>query len=64
MNAADGRFMIYAALALLCSAASAFLGAAAGLWSFLQIAAVFEFLYWIGLPAGSNSAEPRSHLSQ
>ena len=61
MNAVDERFMIYAALALLCSTASAFLGAVAGMWSFLQIAAVIEFLYWIGLPAGGNSAESRSH---
>ncbi|MFT6276575.1 MAG: hypothetical protein ACJAZ0_002683 [Halioglobus sp.] len=64
MNAVDERFMIYAALALLCSTASTFLGATAGLWSFLQIAAVIEFLYWIGLPSGGNSAQSRYHLSQ
>ena len=54
MNTLDERFVIYTALALLCSTASVFLGLAAGIWSFIQIAAVIEFLYWIGLSADSN----------
>ena len=58
MNAIDERFFIYSALALLCSAVSAFLGAVAGLWSFLQIAAIIEFLYWIGRP---EKKEPQSN---
>ena len=54
MNTLDERFVIYTALALLCSTASVFLGLAAGIWSFIQIAAVIEFLYWIVLSADSN----------
>jgi hypothetical protein len=51
------RFVIYTALVLLCSIASVFLSMAAGLWSFLQIAAVIELLYWIGLPASRKSEQ-------
>ena len=54
MDTLDERFLIYAALLILCSAASVFVGLAAGLWSFLQIVAVIEFMYWIGTP-GSES---------
>ena len=61
MNAVDERFMIYAALALLCSAVGAFLGTAAGLWSFVQIAAVIEFLYWLGRRSNSEPIEPQSN---
>ena len=57
MDTLDERFLIYAALLILCSAASVFVGLAAGLWSFVQIAAVIEFMYWIGTP---GSAERRS----
>jgi hypothetical protein len=51
------RFVIYTALVLLCSIVSVFLGMAAGLWSFLQIAAVIELLYWAGLPARPQSEQ-------
>ena len=57
MNILDERFVIYTALVLLCSIASVFLGMAAGLWSFLQIAAVIELLYWIGVPASRKSEQ-------
>ena len=57
MNILDERFVIYTALVLLCSIASVFLSMAAGLWSFLQIAAVIELLYWIGLPASRKSEQ-------
>ena len=57
MNILDERFVIYTALVLLCSIASVFLGMAAGLWSFLQIAAVIELLYWVGLAARPQSEQ-------
>lgn len=57
MGTLDERFFIYEALLILCSAASVFVGLAAGLWSFVQIAAVIEFLYWIGTRNGNS---PRS----
>ncbi len=49
MDTLDERFLIYSALAILCSTVSVFLGPLAGVWSFIQIAAVIEFLYWLGL---------------
>jgi hypothetical protein len=57
VNILDERFVIYTALVLLCSIVSIFLGMAAGLWSFLQIAVVIELLYWIGLPASRESEQ-------
>jgi hypothetical protein len=57
VNSLDERLVIYSALALLCSISSVFLGMAAGLWSFLQIAAVIELLYWIGLPVNPKSEQ-------
>lgn len=57
MNILDERLVIYTALVLLCSIASVFLGMAAGLWSFLQIAAVIELLYWLGLSAHRQSEQ-------
>jgi len=56
MSIVDERFMIYSALAILCSTVSVFLGPTAGIWSFIQIGAVIEFLYWVGLPARTGSA--------
>ncbi|MBT4521962.1 MAG: hypothetical protein HOC23_18340 [Halieaceae bacterium] len=55
MSTLDERFLIYAALAILCSTVSVFLGLAAGVWSFLQICAVIELLFWIGAPEGDDS---------
>ena len=57
MDTLDERFLVYAALLILCSTASVFVGLAAGLWSFIQIVAVIEFLYWIGTRNGDS---PRS----
>jgi hypothetical protein len=57
VNILDERLVIYSALALLCSVASVFLGMAAGLWSFFQIAAVIELLCWIGLPANPKTEQ-------
>jgi len=52
MGTLDERFLIYSALLILCSTTGVFVGLAAGLWSFVQIAAVIEFIYWIGPPRG------------
>ena len=56
MDTLDERFLIYSALLILCGVASVFLGLAAGLWSFLQIVAMIEFMYWIGTPGGDYNA--------
>ena len=53
------RMFIYAALAIVCSALSVFLGLAAVAWSFLHIVAVIELMYWIGTPGGSHLARSR-----
>ena len=54
MNKLGERFLIYAALAGLCALTAAVVGTAAGLWSFLQVVAVIEFIYWIATPAGKS----------
>ena len=54
MDTPDERFLIYSALLVLCSTASVFVGLAAGAWSFVQIAAVIEIIYWIGTPGGES----------
>ena len=64
MTAIDERFTIYVAMAILCSAVGAFLGAAAALWSFVQIAGVVELVYWLGLPPSGHPVEPQSRASQ
>ena len=56
MNKLDERFLIYTALAILCCTASVFLGAAAGIYTFMQIAAVIEFIYWLGTPSRIKGA--------
>ena len=48
MNKLEQRVLIYTALSLLCGMAAIFLGAAAGIYTFMQIAAVIEFIYWFG----------------
>ena len=40
--------LVYTALAIVCCTAGAFLGLAAGIYTFMQIAAVIEFIYWFG----------------
>jgi len=57
MDTLDERLLIYSALLILCSTAGVFVGLAAGLWSFVQIVAVIEFMYWIGT---SGDASRRS----
>ncbi len=55
MKTLDERFIIYFALVILCCTTGIFLGLAAGLWSFIQIAAVIEFMYWLGIQARTRS---------
>ncbi len=55
MDTLEERFLIYSALLILCSTASVFVGLAAGFWSFVQIAAVIELIYWIGTPGGDST---------
>ncbi len=51
MNKLGERFLIYTGLALLCVMTAAFAGTAAGFWSFIQVVAVIELIYWIARPA-------------
>ena len=56
MDTLEERFLIYTALAILCCTASAFLGAAVGMYTFMQIAAVIEVTYWLGSPSRTKGA--------
>lgn len=56
MNKLSERFLIYTALAVLCAMTAAFAGTAAGIWSFVQIVAVIELIYWMARPAGKSPA--------
>ena len=51
MTSTEERFLIYAALLMVCAAAGLLLGPAAALWSFVQIAFVIELLFLFGAPA-------------
>ena len=48
MNKLEQRMLIYTALIILCGLAAILIGAAAGIFTFMQIAAVIEFIYWLG----------------
>ncbi|RLQ23054.1 hypothetical protein DWB85_03490 [Seongchinamella sediminis] len=50
MNKLGTRSLIYTALAALCALTAAVVGTAAGLWSFLQVVAVTEFIFWLANP--------------
>jgi len=50
MNKLGERVLIYTALAALCALTAAVVGTGAGLWSFVQVVAVIEFIYWIASP--------------
>ncbi len=50
------RFFIYTALAMLCALTAAIVGATAGLWSFVQIVAVVELIYWTARPSAKGPA--------
>lgn len=51
------RILIYAALAVLCTVTAAIVGAAAGLWSFVQIVAVVELINWTAQPDQKRPAK-------
>jgi hypothetical protein len=50
MTDTDERILIYMALTVICAFLAVFAGAAAAGFSFVQIAAVIEALFWFGLP--------------
>lgn len=50
MDTLDERFLIYTALLLLCAVAGVFLGLVVAAWTFVQMTAVIELVYWIGGP--------------
>ncbi len=57
MNKWSERLLIYPALAVLCAMTATFAGGAAGFWSFVQVAAVIELIYWIARPASRTAAK-------
>jgi hypothetical protein len=59
MDRLDERFLIYSALAVLCATAAVFLGPAAGFWSFIQIVAMIELVYWFVTSVGKSLARGR-----
>lgn len=50
MTAIEERVLIYTALAVVCAFVGVFAGPAAGVLTFIQIAAVIEALFWFGVP--------------
>ena len=48
MNMVKKRLEVYLALAVLCGLTAALVGPGAGLWTFVQIVAVVELIYWTG----------------
>ena len=57
MNKWGERLLIYAALALLCTMTATFAGGAAGFWSFVQVTAVIELIYWMAGPTARGAAK-------
>ncbi len=56
-NTFEQRLLVYGPLALLCGVAGIWLGAAAGIWSFVQVVAVVELTNWLAAPVhGSPDA--------
>lgn len=56
MRRLEERTLIYSALLVMCGMAALILGAEAGTYTFMQIAAVIEFMYWLG---SSRRLKPR-----
>lgn len=50
------RVLIYTALAVLCLMTATFAGTVAAIWSFVQVVAVIELIYWIASPGGKHTA--------
>lgn len=51
MGKLSERILVYGGLAVLCVMTATFAGGAAAIWSFVQVAAVIELIYWIARPA-------------
>ncbi len=56
MQIVEERFLVYTALLVLCATLGTFLGLAAGLFTFVQIAAVIELIYWFAIRTVGASA--------
>jgi hypothetical protein len=54
MNKMGERFLIYTALSVLCVLTAAFAGSAAAFWSFVQVVAVIELIYWLAQPVAKS----------
>ena len=54
MDRTDERILVYMALLIVCCTIGTFLGLLAGIWTFLQIAAVIELMYWLGSNPGCD----------
>ncbi len=60
MTDTDERILVYMALTVICAFVAVFAGATAAGFTFIQIAAVIEALFWFGLPKPGPS-EHRQH---
>jgi hypothetical protein len=56
MDKIGERLLVYIALLVICTGAGAMLGLSAGLWTFVQVAAVVEVTYWLCKPVAEKSA--------
>ena len=54
MDRTEERFLVYTALLIVCSTIGSFLGLGVGIWTFIQIAAVIELMYWLGSHPGCD----------
>jgi hypothetical protein len=54
-NKLEQRLLVYGPLGLLCGLAGIWLGAAAAIWSFVQVVAVVELTNWLAAPAHDSS---------
>ena len=54
MNKLYERFLIYTAVAILCTTVATVVGSSAGVWTMVQIIAVVELIYWIARPLGAS----------
>ena len=60
MSKLEERALIYIAMMIFCSVAGVFMGLAAGVWTFIQMAAVIEILYSLGNSNNSSSVHRQS----
>ena len=60
MTAIEERVLVYTALAVVCAFVGVFAGPMAGVFTFVQIAAVIEALFWFGVPR-PGASKHRQH---